>query len=91
MSLSVFVGERPVKRSDVETAAGLGHQIEPGLEDGGVSGAGIKLQPFRDALHQDNPDRGEDTKRSDDDDDDKHLCSSFCLRRPMNQPDPYVG
>ncbi len=58
MSTGVFVSERPIEGGDVDAAASLAHQIEPGLEDGGVSGAGIKLQPFRDALHQNDPDRG---------------------------------
>lgn len=58
MCASVFVSECPIERGNVNTAPSLAHQIEPGLEDGGVSGAGIKLQPFRDALHQNDPDRG---------------------------------
>lgn len=57
MRSSVCVSERPIERGDVDTAAGLAHQIEPRLEDGGVGGAGVKLQPFRDALHQNDPDR----------------------------------
>lgn len=59
---SVFVGECPVEGGDVDAAASFGHQTEPGLEDGGVSGwrGGVKLQAFRDALHHNNPDRGEE-------------------------------
>ncbi|TNN65897.1 hypothetical protein EYF80_023897 [Liparis tanakae] len=34
-------------------------QTEPGVEDGWVSGAGVKLQTFRDALHQNEPDQEE--------------------------------
>lgn len=55
VSAGVFVGERPVKGGDVDAAASLAHQIEPRLVDRGVSGAGIKLQPFRDALQQNDP------------------------------------
>lgn len=61
---SVFVSERPVKRSNVNTASSLAHQIEPGLEDGGVGAAGIELQPFRDALYQNDPDRGKRGKKN---------------------------
>lgn len=63
MSASVFVGERPIEGGDVETAASLADQIEPGLVDRGMSGAGIKLQPFRDALHQNDPDRRKERNR----------------------------
>lgn len=61
MGAGVFVSERPIEGGDVDTAASLGHQIEPRLEDGGVGGAGVKLQTFRDALHQDDPDRREES------------------------------
>ena len=64
MSAGVCVGERPIERGDVDAAAGLGHQVEPGLVDGGVGGAGVKLQPFRDALHQNDPDRQEDREET---------------------------
>lgn len=59
MSAGVFVGHRPVERGDVETAASLADQVEPRLVDGGVGGARVKLQAFGDALHQNNPGRGE--------------------------------
>lgn len=62
LSAGVLVSERPIEGGDVNTAASLAHEIEPGLEDGGVSGAGVKLQPLRDALHQNNPDRKEERK-----------------------------
>ena len=55
--MSVFVGECPIEGGDVETAASLADQIEPGLVDGGVSGAGVKLQSFRDTFHQSDPDK----------------------------------
>lgn len=71
---SVCVSERPIERGDVDTAAGLAHQIEPRLEDGGVGGAGVKLQPFRDALHQNDPDRGRRRSYSY-----LHLYRWFCL------------
>lgn len=58
MSARVFVGERPIERGDVDAAAGLAHQVEPGLVDGGVGGAGVELQPFWDALHQNRPGEG---------------------------------
>lgn len=58
MGARVFVSQSPVEGGDVQTAAGLTHQVEPGLEDGRVCGAGVKVQPLRDALHQHNPDRG---------------------------------
>ena len=57
LGAGVFVGERPVEGGDVQAAASLVHQIEPGLEDGGVCGAGVKLQAFGDALHQNYPDK----------------------------------
>lgn len=76
LGASVFVSESPVERGDVEAAAGLCHEILPGLEDGGVSGAGIELQSIGDALHQNNPDRGEERKCVPDD---EHRCSSFAL------------
>lgn len=33
------------------------------MEDGGMTGAGIKLQTFRDALHQNNAEQGERQER----------------------------
>jgi len=58
VSAGVFISERPIEGGDVDTAAGFAHQTEPGVEDGWVSGAGVKLQTCRDALHQNKPDQG---------------------------------
>lgn len=54
-SVCVFVGEGPIEGGDVDTAASLVHQIHPRLEDGWMSGAGVKLQAFGNALHQHDP------------------------------------
>lgn len=60
MSAGVLVGERPIEGGDVDAAARLAHQMGPRLEDGGVGGAGVELQPLREALHQNYPDREEE-------------------------------
>lgn len=62
LSAGVFVSERPIEGGDVDAAASLAHEVEPRLEDGGVSGAGVKLQTFRDALHQNDPDTGNERR-----------------------------
>lgn len=62
MCAGVAVGEGPVEGGDIDAALSLLHETKPGLEDGGVDGAGVKLQTFRDALHQNNAKEGKDTK-----------------------------
>lgn len=59
MRASVFISERPIERGNVNTTSSFDHQIEPGVVDGRVGHTGIKLQAFRDALDQNNPDRKE--------------------------------
>lgn len=66
MSAGVLVSECPIEGGDVDAAARLAHQADPRLEDGGVAGAGVELHPLRDALHQNDPDRGEEQEVSGD-------------------------
>lgn len=63
VSAGVCVGEGPVEGGDVEAAASAAHQSHPRLEDGRMSGAGVKLQAFGNALHQHDPEGGEERDR----------------------------
>lgn len=78
LSARVFVRERPIEGGDVDTAASFAHQTEPRLVDGRVSDAGIKLQTFRDALHQKDP---AGAKRRNISVKDEYLYSRCLLRR----------
>lgn len=62
LGAGVAVGEGPVEGGDINAAPSLVHESQPGLEDGGVSGAGVKLQTFRDALHQNNAEEEKEKK-----------------------------
>lgn len=60
MCAGVTVGEGPVEGGNVNAAVSLLQQPQPGLEDGRVNGAGVKLQTFGDALHQNDAEQGKE-------------------------------